>query len=355
MTAMPSGSSSDSNLTPYPARAVIVGAGAVGAHLAASLRPGVRLLIVDQCSEVRKAFNARGIETAELGGAASESGPFQTGDVAILATSASRVASVGAKVPPWVPLICVANGLDTGLDPARPGGLTFGVIEFGASSSLPGHARCTRKGWLTLPRGSSDAEWLARSLDSTRQRTRLVHDLPAHRWGKLMLNASLDPVAAIIGGTLGTVFSGRQSFTAFRALLREALAVAQASHWRLAPIQGLTPRGLHRVFSTPFTGRLAARLASRQARAVESTLAREIARGELGEADQLSGAIIRQGAIVGVATPAHSRALDLLHRLARSGRCGQPDLACELVACSRPSAAGVELPPCLAVAPPPAS
>jgi 2-dehydropantoate 2-reductase len=175
------------------------------------------------------------------------------------------------------------------------------------------------------------ADWLAGALDPALQRTRVVDDLGAHRRAKLMLNASLDPVAAVIGGTLGQVFRGADSFAAFRALLREALAVARASGWRLAPMQGLTPGAMQRVFGTPLVGVLAARVAGWQARSVQSTLAREIARGELGEADQLGGAIIRQGAAVGLATPAHTRILEVLRSLARAGGGGRPGLTRELI------------------------
>ncbi|MGH7130719.1 MAG: ketopantoate reductase family protein [Phycisphaerales bacterium] len=312
-----------------PNRAVIIGAGAVGAHLAASFRRGVKLLVVDSDARVRSAFGDRRVETAELGSSVS-SCPFRPGDVAIIATSASRAAAAGAGVPPWVPMICVANGINAGLDADRSGGLTFGVVEFAASSVAPGHALRTRSGWLTLERGSVTAEWLAGALDPALQPARVVGDLHAHRRAKLMLNASLDTVAAVIGGTLGDVFRGRESFSAFRSLLSEALAVARASKWQLAPIQGLTPAGMQRVFGAPIVGAFAARVAAWQARSVQSTLAREIARGELGEADQLSGAIIHQGMAVRVPTPVHTRALEVLHRVARGGG-GRPALVRELI------------------------
>ncbi len=331
MTAQTERPESPQKMPPGGGRAVIIGAGAVGTHLAASLRPGVRLLVVDPNRKVREAFGAQGVETTEFDASMLVSGPFEPGDVAILATSASRVVAAAARIPPWVPIVCVANGVETGLDPARSGGLSFGVVEFAASSPSPGRAVRTRTGWLTLLRGSSAAEWLAGAIDPTRQRTRLVGDLNAHRRAKLMINASLDPVAAVIGGTLGRVFQGRQSFAAFRVLLREALAVARASRWRLASIQGLTPGCMQLVFGIPLVGTLAAHVAGRQAQCIESTLAREIARGELGEADQLNGAIVRQGAAVGIATPAHTRALELLRRLAFEGGGGRPDLARELI------------------------
>lgn len=332
---VPGAACEQSSMTTRPAaasefhRAVIIGAGAVGAHLAACLRPGTGLVVIDPDPRVGAAFVARGIPHAAAVGVGP--GVQRPGDVAILATSAARAGTIAAALPSDLPIVCVANGLDLGIDPRRPAGLSFGVVEFAASSPAPGHARCTRPGWLTLDGGSASATWLAAAIDPGRQRTRLVPDLIAHRRSKLMLNASLDPVAAVIGGTLGDVFRGRESFAAFRALLAESLAVADASGWTLVAVQGMSPAGMRRVFGTPVLSAIASTIAGVQARSVQSTLAREIARGELGEADQLSGAIMRQGATVGVATPAHTRVLEVLGRLARAGGGGRPALASELM------------------------
>jgi ketopantoate reductase len=148
-----------------------------------------------------------------------------------------------------------------------------------------------------------------------------------------MLNSSLDPVAAIIGGAIGDVFRRSASFRAFRVLLGEALAVARGAGWRLRAVQGVRPDVLSAVFATPMLRMVAARAAARQARAVASTLSREIRRGDLGEADHLCGAIVREGVRVGVATPGHIRALDILRRIAGEpgGNGGRPELARELV------------------------
>lgn len=319
-----------------PRRVVIIGAGAVGAHLASSLRREVAVLVIDPDQRVRDAFAARGVSVSAPMSADSMGSPdlFQPGDVVVIATSASRAAAVIATVPASVPVVCVSNGLHPGLDQNRPGGLAFGVVEFAVSSKAPGHAVRTRPGWLTLSSDSATSTWLAGVLDPALQSARLVNDFHSHQRAKLMLNSSLDPVAAIMGGSLGAVFKGAQSLRAFRALLREGLEVARASGWQLAAVQGMTPTGMLRVFSTPILGTFASRIAAHQARAVESTLAREIARGEIGEADQLCGTIVRQGLHVNVKTPAHIRALEVLGRLAREGIPGKPEYVRELLGTS---------------------
>lgn len=325
-----------------PPRIVIIGAGAVGCHLAHALRPGVNVLMVDPSDAVRAGLRARGLPAtapSELGEAHPQ---VSERDVPVIATSAAVAQKAAGIVPKGVPLVCVANGLLPGLESERAGDLALGVVEFAASSPGPGEPLETKPGWLTLQdsgagRGADAAsrcpsQRLHSAIDPARQRVRLSTDIHAHRHSKLLLNASLDPVAAVIGGTIGDVFRHRQAFRAFRVLLREGLAVARASGWTLHKVQGTHPATMGRVFAMPVLSRLAARIASVQARAVQSTLARELARGQIGEADYLSGAIVRQGATVGVPTPAHARALEVLHEVAAGARGGRLEFAARLIA-----------------------
>ncbi len=332
--------------TPVPPmpyhRVVIIGAGAVGSHLVASLRPEISLMVIDPAEQVRSAYAFQGIDARAVPAPADTAGipsrtPFRTGDVAVLATSAGVAAAAARSVPAWVPMVCVSNGLTPELAAVRNHALSYGVVEFAVSSIGAGRSRRTRDGWLTLQRQSDGnvTAWLAAALEPRMQRVRLADDIDAHRHGKLMLNASLDPVAAVIGGAIGDVFRGRDSFRAFRALLDEALTVARAAGWRLHASQGVPPAVLSAVFATPLVNVLAARAAGWQARAVGSTLSREIVRGDLGEAEYLCGAIASEGARVGVPTPAHDCAMNLLRRIAGQpgGNGGRPELARELVQC----------------------
>ena len=324
---------------PSATRVVIIGAGAIGSHLAASLRKNTRVLIIDPCPHTRAAFAARGVEAISP----AEIGEWGVADVVVLATSASVAARAVTHVPKSIPVICLANGLIPVLSTTRNGSLSHGVVEFAVHCSEPGIAMRTRDGWLTLQRDSPEdaTQRLAAALDPQLQRVRFTDHIDAHRHSKLMLNSSLDPVAAAIGGTIGDVFRATESFRAFRTLLGESLRVARAAGWRLTAIQGVRPDLLHAIFRTPGIGALAARSAAKQAATVSSTLAREVARGELGEADHLSGAIIREGARLGVPTPAHMRAMDVLRRIAAHGgsegsggagaRGGRPGLARELL------------------------
>ncbi len=298
------------------------------------------MLVVDRDEHIRAAFKCRGVESShplERCRITNEfpAGVFKAGDVAILTTSASGAVRAACSIPEWVPVVSLTNGLVPELTRARNGSLAYGVVEFAVSCHAPGVSGRSKPGWLTLQRespGDATAR-LAGAIDPRRQRTRLCDDIDSHRRSKLVLNASLDPVAAVIGGVIGDVFKGRESFLAFRALLCEALGVARAAGWRLCAVQGVRPDVMEAVFSTPLVRRMAARVAGWQSRQVGSTLSREIRRGELGEAEHLCGAIVLEGARVGMPTPAHSMAMEVLRLIAAEpgGNGGRPELARRLI------------------------
>ena len=123
-------------------RVVIIGAGAVGSHLVASIRPEVPLLIVDREERVRAAYAARGIEAVlPPDPAEGSSGPqrryFPFGDVVVLATSAARVLSASEVVPADIPIVSVTNGLTPELTAVRNGSVAHGVVEFAVSIHSP--------------------------------------------------------------------------------------------------------------------------------------------------------------------------------------------------------------------------
>lgn len=319
-----------------PIRAVFISAGAVGTHIATSLRAGTPQVIIDPDARVRAAFAARGAAIASpLASAEDAARLFNPGDIAIVSTSASLVLRATQHLPAWMPIVCLSNGVITDLIVARPDTLAFGVVEFGASVRSPGLSICTRAGHLLLQRESAGGatQWLASVLKPSDQPATLTDHIHDHRHSKLMMNASLDPVAAVIGGTIGSVFGQREAFLAFRVLLREALAVAKAAGWQILPVQGMKPNVLCRIMHTPLLNRIASKAAAKQAKDIASTLSRELQRGQLGEADFLCGAIAREGRARGVATPGHDRVMAVLTRIASQpgGGGGKPEFARDLI------------------------
>lgn len=318
--------------TGIPPRVVILGAGAVGTHLASALADRSRITVVDTDPAIVDAFRARGIEALDPERDLA-SFDFAEEDLAVVATPADCVASAVGRLPAWVPVVCLSNGLDPDAAPGSTRPLARGVVEFGVRTIAPGRACRTRAGWLTLQRRAvRDATArLLRAIDPQRIRARLSDDIDAHRRAKLLINSSLDPVTAVMGCTMGEVFASRDGRRAFLALLREGVAVARASGWRLAHVGGTRPTTLAAVFGAPVIGSLAAAVATWQARGVITALAGDVRRGRPGEIDHLCGAIVRAGERAGVPTPTHRRAIEVVTATASGAERPRPALAAALL------------------------
>ena len=111
--------------------------------------------------------------------------------------------------------------------------------------------------------------------------------------------------------------------------MREGMRVAARSGIRLESLPDLTV-GLARL-STLLPVGLSARVAAAKARRIErewplvvSTL-QSIRRGSGTEIDYLNGEVVRQGERVGAPTPLNAAAVELVHRVERTGRFLTPD------------------------------
>jgi 2-dehydropantoate 2-reductase len=291
-------------------RFVIVGAGPVGFHLGRELGRRSAVLFGDTCPRVSSAIRALGHKTIEppFDGLA-----WRRDDIVLLATKATAALAAVEPIPEGVPIVCVSNGLNPHLRAARPGQVSFATVDFAVSRSERGDIVCTRRGRLTMPRPSAKraTERLAISLRGSSVRASLVRNIDPHLWSKLLLNASLDAVAALTGQTLGQVFGHSGSFHAFRRLLREGLEVLRAARIPPRKVQGITPSLLDRVVHMPVASRVAALLARRSALCVESSMLGDLRRGEPTEIDYLNGRIVEAAERLGLDAGGHRRVIDI--------------------------------------------
>jgi 2-dehydropantoate 2-reductase len=312
-------------------RFIVVGAGAIGASIARgamSADAGRGLVIVaDPDARVREAFAREGVAVVDpsAGWAGFEVRP---GDLAIVAVRAGLAERVLKALPAGLAALCVCNGLNPGLASCRDGVTMIGVVDFAATCDRPGQPRATQAGTLTMPTDSpgGGTHRLAAALAGSAIGTKLVADVREHQWAKVILNASLDPAAALSGRTLGGVFSHRPAFELMRRLLREGLAAARAGGVEPAPVRGTPIATMVRVFHTPVINRIAAMVASRQARDVQSTMLADLRSGSVTETAYLNGAIARWAEAHGAAAPTHRAVERLLGTLVgRALEKGVPD------------------------------
>lgn len=318
-------------------RFLILGAGAVGSHLAAALLerrgPGA-VVVADPDPAARRAWAGRGVAallTPELAPPHKvERFAFADGDVVILAVKGAVAAAALEPVPAAVPVVALPNGMHDALAAGRPA-LSFGVVDFAASPGAPGAPVVTRAGGLVLDRRAAAARRLAAALAGSPVRPRLTDDIAGHRWSKLLFNAAFDPLATLMGTTFGGVFAHPAGRRALRRLLAEGIAVARAAGIRLHAVQGASPETLVRILGTPLLGRAAAFLAARRARAIASAWAADLARGGAAEIEHVNGFLIRRAEVLGVPTPTHHRAVRLVHQLGTGALDPAPEHAARLL------------------------
>lgn len=325
------------NLPEGEARFVIVGAGAVGSHLAHALASaGAAIAIVDADPAVCAAWERCGIETAAPG-MPPQGLAWRAADAVILAVKATVAARALGAVPAHVPAISITNGIvpRADLGPERP--LAWGVVDFAADAPAPGEPVCTHPGGLMLEAGGKGAaadavRRLARALEGSAVPGRLNPDIEGYRWSKLLYNSAFEPVCAVTGHTFGQAFAHAPSRRVLQRLLAEGVAVARAAGIRLQPVHGNSPTTLARVLALPVVAQIASIVGARQAAGVESNMLADLRHGVPSEVDYFNGHVARTASGLGIAAPTHARIVELVRHLEASGEPPAPERALALLA-----------------------
>jgi 2-dehydropantoate 2-reductase len=109
--------------------------------------------------------------------------------------------------------------------------------------------------------------------------TRVAYDIRPHLWGKLIANAAINPVSALLDCSTDAILDDADAAALARAVALEAAAVGQALRIQL-----------------PFTDPWAyVREIARQTAGVRSTMALDLAAGKRTEVEQINGAIVTCG------------------------------------------------------------
>lgn len=175
-----------------------------------------------------------------------------------------------------------------------------GVTTLGASLLGPGKVRLAGDGPVTLEPHPRLAP-LEKILRKSGFNVEVAADLQALQWGKLVINAAINPLTAVLGVKNGELVARSEARELLGALAREAASVAAA-------------QGIQLPYGDPVSA--AEHVALRTARNTSSML-QDIRRGAPTEVDQISGAVVRLGDKVGVPTP-FNRVLWLLVKTVQS-------------------------------------
>jgi 2-dehydropantoate 2-reductase len=197
--------------------------------------------------------------------------------------------------------ITLQNGLGNDDILARALGrerVALGVTTTGATLLGPGLARAGGEGVVSLeahPR-IGDVE---RSLRDARFQVEVVADAKSLVWGKLVVNAAINPLTALLRIPNGELLQRPNARRVMTALANEAAAVASAQQVRLP-------------FSNPVE---AAEAVARKTAANHSSMFQDVRRGAPTEIDAICGAVTRAGQTHGVSTPVNRVCWELVQAM----------------------------------------
>lgn len=176
---------------------------------------------------------------------------------------------------------------------------TVGVTTMGATLLGPGRVRAGGVG----PTHVASHPRLSTLVEVLRQggfEIDMVEDLESLIWGKLAINAAINPLTALLGIPNGDLLTRPHALALMTEAARETAAVADA-------------RGINLPYADP--GATAVEVAGRTASNLSSML-QDIQRGAPTEIDAISGAIAKEGESLGVWTPVNRVLWHLVRALA---------------------------------------
>jgi len=300
-----------------PTSILLIGVGALaslfGARLAAS---GVAVTMLGSWPEGLAALRGHGVRLVEADGserawpvrAVADPAECRGIPCALVLVKAWQTARAAGQLAACLPADGLALTLQNGwgnretLEQAlRPRRVALGITTLGATLLAPGVVRAGGQGPVTLgshPRIRPLAELLpAAGFD-----VRMADDVAGLAWGKLVINAAINPLTALLRVPNGELLERPEA----RALMGQAAAETAAV--------GLA-QGLHLPFADPI---VAAEEVARRTAANHSSMFQDVQAGRPTEIDAICGAVVQTGERLGVPTPAN-HTLWLLVRAAGGG------------------------------------
>jgi 2-dehydropantoate 2-reductase len=177
--------------------------------------------------------------------------------------------------------------------------VALGVTTTGATLLGPGLARLGGEGVVSIgkhPRLAPLDEWLR----SAGFRVQLVEEARSLAWGKLVINAAINPLTALLRVPNGQLLERPAARTVMATLAREAATVAGA-------------QGVHLPYKDPVS---AAEDVLRKTAANQSSMLQDVKRGAPTEIDSICGAVVRHGQQSDVPTPVNWAVWNLVRAVA---------------------------------------
>jgi len=280
----------------------IVGAGAIGTLFGYKLAANNDVSMLEIRRDVVEAINRGGLRLeggeARKVTATSESRElYNVGALFIFvrATDTLRALRVFAgELNPSAAIVSLQNGIgnEEAIKTALGGHIALVLGATTESSVLiePGHARPIGEGQTIVGSGGASPETcnrISRLLDESGIRASTTYDIRPHLWGKLIANAAINPVAALLDRPNGVVLDDPNASEIARSLAQEAATVAAAVRIALP-------------FSDPWSY---VRTIVEQTADLRNSMVTDLNGGTKTEIDFINGAVVATGRRAAVPTP----------------------------------------------------
>jgi 2-dehydropantoate 2-reductase len=180
--------------------------------------------------------------------------------------------------------------------------VALGVTTTGATLLSPGLVRAGGGGVVSLEAHPSVGV-VETALVGAGFSVEVVADARSLVWGKLVVNAAINPLTALLRIPNGELLNRPSARVVMKALANETAAVASAQHVRLP-------------FKNPIQ---AVESVARQTAANHSSMFQDLRRGAPTEIDAINGAVTRTGKQNGVPTPVNRVCWRLVQAMAMRG------------------------------------
>ncbi|MGB9737434.1 ketopantoate reductase family protein [Chloroflexus sp.] len=293
----------------------IIGAGALGSVIGFHLAAGSNVILIDLWAEHVHAINSGGLrclidnkERVVTLSATTDPSSVEPVEVALITVKAAQTAWAAEVAAQVLTTDGVAYTLQNGLGnveilSARLGKQHVGqaVTTLGATILGPGYVRVAGLGTTTfsITPALHLAYAIADRFHASGLPAAVSTDLNRMVWSKLLVNVGINALTAILRVPNGALATTPTARNLVRKVVEEAVAVAQAA--------GITLN---------LTDPVAETLAVVQATADNySSMLQDVLRGAPTEIDTINGAIVREGARLGVPTPCNAMLCELVAAL----------------------------------------
>lgn len=292
-------------------RIAVIGGGAMGTFFAYMLALRNDVTVIDIRNDLLDTINTQGLvvddgPARKVAATANAHAAFPIEALFVSVKSTETLRSLrpfAGQMNPSTPIVSLQNGLgnEEAIKAALGGNvpLVLGITSEGCMSVGLGHSQRLAVGTTVLGSGGASqmtVRSVAALLEGAGLTASVVYDIRPHLWGKLLANAAINPVAALLNRKNAVVAQDPDASELARALVAEGAAVAKAARINL-PFEDAWSyvRGIAESTADTY-----------------NSMTIDLSGGHRTEIDQINGAIVAAGRRAGIATPYNEAILRLV-------------------------------------------